>query len=89
MGKVAEKIRSNSALSPKQRARWAERNKNLENFLNLEEKTRSDQTEDTGSLWEKDVDAAYERLHKDEKKSLKKEGPFREEVLGIIYPERK
>lgn len=88
MGKVAEKIRKNSALSPKQRARWAERNTNLEKFLNLEEMTRSDYTEDTGSLWQKDVDAAYDRLHKDDKRSLKRETSFREKVIDSLYPER-
>ena len=76
------------AKSPKARAQWAKRNKDLADYLELEAKSYSDASEDTGSLWEKDVDKAYKKLHKDDKRSLRREGPFKEDVLGIIYPER-
>jgi len=76
------------ARNPKWRAKWAHRNKLLFDYLALEEKTRSSNTEDTGSLWEKDVDAAYERLGPDEKRSLKSQGLFNEQILEQLFPER-
>ena len=73
---------------PKWRERWATRNKNLANYLDLSDKAYSTTTEDIGSLWEADHDAAWEKLHPADQRSLRDENKFKQDVLDRIFPER-
>jgi hypothetical protein len=82
------------AKDPKWRAKWAERNRLLDDYLTRRSKGAINPDNEwyeeleVGDRDYDDVEKAFKRLKKDEKNSIYDEFNFQDEVLGILHPER-